>query len=81
MNRSDDRIQQTSGCEVLLEVGDPVAVERVDRRRVQVIRRHVAEDAVKAENGENSVGQLGPNIESRSGTRLGHMPAGGRGRR
>src|SRR6202012_3625105 len=34
------RIQLTSGCEVLLEVGDPVAVERVDRRRVQIILRH-----------------------------------------
>src|ERR1700722_3326941 len=36
------RIQLTSGCDVLLEVGDPVAVERVDRRRVQIIGRHAS---------------------------------------
>src|SRR5271163_1154266 len=52
-----DRSQQTSGFEVLLELGDPIAGKRVDGRRIYVVRRQVAKDAVKADIRENSVRQ------------------------
>src|ERR1700721_2622189 len=52
-----DRSQQTSGFEVLLELGDPIAGQRVDGRRIYVVGRQVAKDAVKAEAGEKRVRQ------------------------
>ena len=82
MNEAARRVQQTSGREVLLEVGDPVAVQRVDRRRVQIIRRHVAKDAVKAEIGENSVRQTRAEYRVHVRYQIGpYASPGGRGRR
>ena len=43
VNKLYSESEQTSSVEVLLEVGDPVAVERVDRRRVQIIGRQVCQ--------------------------------------
>src|SRR6202012_66557 len=51
------RSQQTSGFEVLLELGDPITGQRVDRRGVDVTRRHTVKDAVEADIRENGVGQ------------------------
>src|ERR1700722_12894217 len=52
-----DVAQQTSGFEVLLELGDAIAVQCVDGRRIYVVRRHVSEYTVNSDIGEKGVGQ------------------------